>query len=651
VKVLKEGMAKIKSLRDANLNHVDGLVLMGPPGCGKTFIMNRLELYAIAQQLHVMVTALTAQRARELGGIHLHTLFKLPVGYARTETPVFEAEKALLRLVNDPIATAYLRSLDVLFIDEVGMISMEMLATLNIILRKIRGNEVPFGGVLLIATGDFRQLAPVTGDLVWVSTELFTTFDIAAMKHLVRAMDDKFLQRLIEIDQGIELRDSDIEEYVKIITDPDTGAQFKASWDEVPVEYVRIVSKKNAVKEAVDDAMKTMLEQIEAENSAITASGGRQQVEVLHFKAEDQVESLVGGWMPADASVTKNLNYHLREQQELLLFKGAKVRFTLNDQAGRFSQGQVAIVEDFNRSYQDGRIGVKLKIARPGAQNINVGDGSQATVELLPIWSSYTVNARTGFAQARRKQLPLIPHGFSTIHKSIGQTHDGVATRLSVIDKNFQLWTREQLLVIVSRVKSLRNLIFVGPKQDNLNAIRQALRRVPRRWKEIAEMVRYKDVLQNPERVDSIPLTANAPLMVNPAVLPQENISGYVYFLMSSRNQRFGYVGQTNNLRRRVMEHNYPSSTTVQTDIPFNKPYIVTGYIIGFPDFGSPDENRVERRGLERYIEYRKKEAEYRNNRIAMTARELKQLGEDIVVEQNARPESGYRLTFVHCTS
>lgn len=412
--ILDQGMLKILSLRRSDVNRVDGLILMGPPGCGKTFVMHRLEVFALTQQLHVMVSALTAQRAKELGGIHLHTLFKLPVGIACSNTPGFDAEKALLRLVHDTIATAFLRSLDVIFIDEVGMISMEMLATINIILRSIRKTSIPFGGILLIATGDFRQLAPVTGELVWVGTEMFTIFDIAAMQHLVRAMDDIGLQRLIQIDQITELNEDLIDEYIHIISHPDHGARFVNSWEDVPVEYVRIVSKKTAVREAVDDAMKIIQDQLTATNARNNREG-IPEVEVIRFIATDEVETALGRWIPAEASATRSLNHHLREPQELLLFKGAKVRFTCNDFRGRYTQGQVGIVVSFNRTYTDGRIGVLLKIARPGAQTTSCTGQHVGSVELTPVWTSCTINARIGYLQARRKQVSLMPHGLVSL--------------------------------------------------------------------------------------------------------------------------------------------------------------------------------------------------------------------------------------------
>ena len=51
---------------------------------------------------------------------------------------------------------------DILMIDEVSMLSGEMLETMDGKLKEIRGNDQPFGGVQIILSGDFFQLPPIS---------------------------------------------------------------------------------------------------------------------------------------------------------------------------------------------------------------------------------------------------------------------------------------------------------------------------------------------------------------------------------------------------------------------------------------------------------------------------------------------------------
>ena len=53
----------------------------------------------------------------------------------------------------------------VLFLDELGQVSSEMLAVLDIILRKVRNSNTYLGGLLIIGTLDHKQLPPVNGNL------------------------------------------------------------------------------------------------------------------------------------------------------------------------------------------------------------------------------------------------------------------------------------------------------------------------------------------------------------------------------------------------------------------------------------------------------------------------------------------------------
>ena len=60
------------------------------------------------------------------------------------------AETALQSLIQNPVALNVLKMVDVLCLDEVGQISSEMLSCLDIILRRIRNNNIFLGGLLFI---------------------------------------------------------------------------------------------------------------------------------------------------------------------------------------------------------------------------------------------------------------------------------------------------------------------------------------------------------------------------------------------------------------------------------------------------------------------------------------------------------------------
>ncbi|WP_449437796.1 AAA family ATPase [Pedobacter steynii] len=52
--------------------------------------------------------------------------------------------------------------LELLVIDEVSMVRCDLLDVIDTILRSVRKNTIPFGGVQLLLIGDLYQLPPVT---------------------------------------------------------------------------------------------------------------------------------------------------------------------------------------------------------------------------------------------------------------------------------------------------------------------------------------------------------------------------------------------------------------------------------------------------------------------------------------------------------
>ena len=50
---------------------------------------------------------------------------------------------------------------DVIFIDEVSMLSLKTFKQLEKLFREVREVSAPFGGVQIVASGDFWQLKPV----------------------------------------------------------------------------------------------------------------------------------------------------------------------------------------------------------------------------------------------------------------------------------------------------------------------------------------------------------------------------------------------------------------------------------------------------------------------------------------------------------
>ena len=134
--------------------------IRGAAGSGKTWTMLYLMLYALAQGLTVITTAHLSRRSVQLGGKHIAYLFG--IGFPKaSDTPQRIAELVIQRILRKLWLANLLQVLDVLFMDELGLNSMEMQGILDIILRRIRGSDVYMGGVHLQFTLDHLQTKPI----------------------------------------------------------------------------------------------------------------------------------------------------------------------------------------------------------------------------------------------------------------------------------------------------------------------------------------------------------------------------------------------------------------------------------------------------------------------------------------------------------
>lgn len=131
----------------------ESVLLTGPAGSGKTYVLNQFIKLAKHEGKHVSVTATTGLAATHLGGTTIHSWTGigvsdyLPGGFA------------------DHIAKGrreIIEKTDVLIIDEISMLHDFRLDMVDEACRLVRKNpDVPFGGIQIIMSGDFFQLPPV----------------------------------------------------------------------------------------------------------------------------------------------------------------------------------------------------------------------------------------------------------------------------------------------------------------------------------------------------------------------------------------------------------------------------------------------------------------------------------------------------------
>ena len=127
----------------------------GAAGTGKTHLYNYLFHLLKSKGRYVIACAFTGIAATLLPeGRTIHSAFKLPLKLT---------EKSISSITSSSYASqhAFIRELDVIIIDEVSMISNDLLDCLNRSLIDICDDKRDFGGKFVIFGGDFRQILPV----------------------------------------------------------------------------------------------------------------------------------------------------------------------------------------------------------------------------------------------------------------------------------------------------------------------------------------------------------------------------------------------------------------------------------------------------------------------------------------------------------
>jgi hypothetical protein len=122
-------------------------------GAGKTFLDQIVLDYVRSQGAIALAMSSSGIGALLLqGGRTVHSRLRVPITLKAESTLNFSDNSALANL---------LRKTTLLLWDEATMMPRQMLEMIDAKLRELMGTDVPFGGKLLLLTGDWRQLLPI----------------------------------------------------------------------------------------------------------------------------------------------------------------------------------------------------------------------------------------------------------------------------------------------------------------------------------------------------------------------------------------------------------------------------------------------------------------------------------------------------------
>ena len=376
------------------------IFLTGQPGTGKTYTVNKFLEWAYDNGKQVTVTASTGIAATHINGSTIHSF----LGVRNDDVLDLDDQ---MEIVNNRWTVDRLNKTDILIIDEVSMLSAQMIDNIDLILKRGRGNGALFGGMQVIFVGDFFQLPPVKAEYAfhsetWKNAEL----NICYLEEIYRQTDPVFIGILQGIREG-KLTD----EQMKIIE-----SRYKE--DVSGLDCLRI----DTTNKNVDMFNERKLEMINSKQKCYKMeSGGR-----------------VEGMIPS-------LKKSCMSPELLFLRVGARVMFTKNDLIDKRwvngSQGTVTEMED-----------TKVTVELENGDIVKVKADE---------WQRVTGYGASKDVLAYIRQIPLRLAYAITTHKSQGATFDK-----AVIDLT-QAFESGQSYVAISRVRSLEGLFLQGKISKN----------------------------------------------------------------------------------------------------------------------------------------------------------------------------------------
>ncbi|XP_062567225.1 uncharacterized protein LOC134229488 [Saccostrea cucullata] len=183
------------------------LFVTGGAGTGKSHLIKAIhyessrllsKLKSEPERVPVLLSAFTGTAAFNIGGNTLHHLFALTKFLPIPYEPLREQSLSEMR--------AKIGDLQILVIDEISMVYKRLLYYIHERLVQIKKCKKPFGGVSVIAVGDFYQLPPVKQrkderlykeNMVYPQDYWLDLFQIAELKEIMRQKEDLSFAKIL----------------------------------------------------------------------------------------------------------------------------------------------------------------------------------------------------------------------------------------------------------------------------------------------------------------------------------------------------------------------------------------------------------------------------------------------------------------------
>jgi hypothetical protein len=372
------------------------------------------------EEVKVLLTAPTGTAAFNIGGFTVHSALKIP----RTSKNNYES------LSNDTLNTlqSQLSGLEILIIDEISMVDRKVLAYIHGRLKQIKqlrttDRQSCFGGVCILAVGDFYQLSPVRGNPLCIPDATYGSdlwndvFKIVKLEEIMRQKDQDFANLLNKLRCKSKAESLSPQDEEVLLS--------RANRQDIPDEALHVYPKNasvNSHNETMLDNHCNNIKLIRAQDySKSKCSGKMHQLQLPKKGASDDLADL------------------------LRMGKGARVMLIRNIDVGDgLVNGAFGTVQDIIESNDTVKsLHIKFDIQK-------VGSKRKTQNNLVPI--ERTEENMSGYKGVVRRQFPVKLAWACTIHKVQGMTVPEIVYDME------GTFTHGQAYVALSRATSIEGL-------------------------------------------------------------------------------------------------------------------------------------------------------------------------------------------------
>jgi ATP-dependent DNA helicase PIF1 len=398
----------------AALESESNVFLTGQAGVGKTTLIKSFLEGKNPRRFPVI--APTGVAALLAGGRTAHSAFGLKTMAGDDEDIIAEV------LSNDKVCVR-LESWKGFLLDEVSMVDARMFNIMERIAREVRGTSEPWGGLRVVAVGDFAQLPPVDvnnrREKSWAfksSAWKETNFQSVMLTEIMRTTDSEFIEILNFIRRGIV--NERVKDFLNAHLLKDT-AQF---------EGTRLFGKR------VDVDRYNLQKLRELPSTEVVFD--------TQYEGSDYDIERIKKTAPLGERIT--------------LKSGALVMIRVNDPDGDYVNGSLGWVE----SCSQWSSAIEVRLMNPSAAGVD-------RVWLEPF--TFEMKNGEGRITATATNFPVSLAYAMTIHKTQGATLDKV-----LINAN-DFWEVGQCYVALSRVKSPQGLFLQSWSPSSIKADREVM--------------------------------------------------------------------------------------------------------------------------------------------------------------------------------